>query len=58
MKLSEHLDLSGVTRSDMAKRKGLSNMPTPEHLEKNAKQLTLQEALKKKKSMLIAQYLR
>jgi len=27
-------------------------------LEKNAKQLTLQEALKKKKSMLIAQYLR
>ena len=33
MKLSEHLDLSEVTRSDMAKRKGLSNMPTPEHLE-------------------------
>lgn len=33
MKLSEHLDLSEVTRSDMAKRRGLSNMPTPEHIE-------------------------
>jgi hypothetical protein len=33
MKLSEHLDLSEVTRSDMAKRKGISNQPTPEHLE-------------------------
>ena len=33
MKLSEHLDLSEVTRSDMAKRKGMSNMPTPEHLD-------------------------
>lgn len=33
MKLSEHLDLSEVTRSDMAKRKGVSNMPTPEHIE-------------------------
>ena len=33
MKLSEHLDLSEVTRSDMAKRKGISNEPTPEHLE-------------------------
>lgn len=33
MKLSEHLDLSEVTRSDSAKRKGISNMPTPEHLE-------------------------
>ena len=33
MKLSEHLDLSEVTRSDMAKRKGISNMPTPEHIE-------------------------
>ncbi len=33
MKLSEHLDLSEVTRSDMAKRLGVSNMPTPEHLE-------------------------
>jgi len=33
MKISEHLDLAEVTRSDMAKRKGISNMPTPEHLE-------------------------
>jgi hypothetical protein len=33
MKLSEHLDLSEVTRSETAKRKGISNMPTPEHLE-------------------------
>jgi len=33
MKLSEHLDLSEVTRSDMAKRKGINNIPTPEHLE-------------------------
>ena len=28
MKLSEHLDLSEVTRSESAKRKGISNMPT------------------------------
>jgi zinc D-Ala-D-Ala carboxypeptidase len=33
MKLSEHLDLVEVTRSDSAKRKGISNMPTPEHIE-------------------------
>lgn len=33
MKLSEHLDLSEVTRSDSAKRKGISNDPTAEHLE-------------------------
>lgn len=33
MKLSEHLDLVEVTRSDTAKRKGISNQPTPEHLE-------------------------
>ena len=33
MKLSEHLDLAEVTRSDSAKRKGISNQPTPEHLE-------------------------
>ena len=33
MKLSEHLDLSEVTRSAMAKRLGVSNMPTPEHIE-------------------------
>jgi len=33
MKLSEHLDLAEVTRSDSAKRKGINNMPTPEHIE-------------------------
>jgi zinc D-Ala-D-Ala carboxypeptidase len=33
MKLSAHLDLSEVTRSDSAKRNGISNIPTPEHLE-------------------------
>jgi hypothetical protein len=33
MKISEHLDLSEVTRSDSAKRKGISNEPTAEHLE-------------------------
>ena len=38
MKLSNHLDLSEVTRSDSAKRNGISNMPTPEHIE-NFKEL-------------------
>jgi hypothetical protein len=33
MKLSKHLDLAEVTRSETAKRKGVSNMPTPEHIE-------------------------
>jgi hypothetical protein len=33
MRISEHLDLSEVTRSETAKRKGVSNEPTPEHLE-------------------------
>lgn len=33
MQLSKHLSLAEVTRSDTAKRKGVSNMPTPEHLE-------------------------
>jgi hypothetical protein len=33
MKLSEHLNLAEVTRSDSAKRKGIDNTPTPEHLE-------------------------
>jgi zinc D-Ala-D-Ala carboxypeptidase len=33
MKLSKHLDLSEVIRSDSAKRLGISNMPTPEHIE-------------------------
>jgi hypothetical protein len=32
MKLSEHLDLAEVTRSESAKRKGISNMPTPGHI--------------------------
>ena len=32
MKLSTHLDLSEVIRSDSAKRNGISNMPTPEHI--------------------------
>lgn len=40
MKLSEHLDLAEVIKSDSAKRKGLSNMPTPEHLE-NFKKLAV-----------------
>jgi zinc D-Ala-D-Ala carboxypeptidase len=33
MKLSEHLNLTEVTRSETAKRKGISNEPTAEHLE-------------------------
>ena len=33
MRISEHLDLSEVTRSETAKRKGISNEPTAEHLE-------------------------
>jgi zinc D-Ala-D-Ala carboxypeptidase len=33
MKLSKHLDLSEVTRSESAKRHGISNQPTPEHIE-------------------------
>jgi len=33
MKISEHLDLSEVIRSETAKRHGISNMPTSEHLE-------------------------
>ena len=32
MKLSEHLDLAEVTRSESAKRKGISNMPTEAHI--------------------------
>ena len=32
MKLSEHLELSEVIRSESAKRNGISNMPTPEHI--------------------------
>jgi hypothetical protein len=33
MKLSEHLALAEVIRSESAKRNGISNMPTPEHIE-------------------------
>ena len=33
MKLSENLQLSEVLRSESAKRNGISNMPTPEHIE-------------------------
>lgn len=32
MKLSEHLDLSEVIRSESAKRLGISNMPTETHI--------------------------
>lgn len=38
MQLSEHLSLAEVTRSETAKRKGVSNMPTEEHI-KNFKLL-------------------
>ena len=33
MQLSKHLALAEVMRSETAKRKGISNMPTPEHIE-------------------------
>jgi hypothetical protein len=33
MKISEHLSLAEMTRSETAKRKGISNTPTAEHLE-------------------------
>lgn len=33
MQLSKNLVLSEVTSSNTAKRKGISNMPTPEHIE-------------------------
>ena len=32
MKLSEHLELAEITRSESAKRNGISNMPTEEHI--------------------------
>jgi hypothetical protein len=38
MKISEHLDLSELIRSDSAKRAGITNMPPPEHIE-NLKKL-------------------
>jgi zinc D-Ala-D-Ala carboxypeptidase len=33
MKISKHLSLAEVIRSESAKRKGINNMPTAEHLE-------------------------
>jgi len=33
MQISKHLNLAEVTRSESAKRLGISNTPTPEHLE-------------------------
>ena len=33
MQLSKHLSLAEVTRSETAKRRGISNQPTAEHLE-------------------------
>ena len=33
MQLSEHLSLAEVISSDSAKRRGISNMPTPAHIE-------------------------
>ena len=33
MQLSKNLVLAEVTRSETAKRKGISNMPTPEHID-------------------------
>lgn len=38
MQISKHLTLAEVTRSETAKRKGISNMPTEEHI-KNFKLL-------------------
>lgn len=33
MKISKHLELSELIRSESAKRHGIKNMPTPEHIE-------------------------
>jgi zinc D-Ala-D-Ala carboxypeptidase len=33
MQISKHLRLAEITRSDTAKRQGIDNTPTPEHLE-------------------------
>ncbi len=33
MKISKHLELAELTRSESAKRLGISNMPTAEHIE-------------------------
>jgi hypothetical protein len=40
MQITQHLNLAEVTRSETAKRKGISNMPTPDHLE-NFKNLAI-----------------
>jgi zinc D-Ala-D-Ala carboxypeptidase len=40
MQLSTNLSLAEVTRSEPAKRRGISNMPTPEHIE-NFKKLAI-----------------
>jgi zinc D-Ala-D-Ala carboxypeptidase len=40
MQLSANLSLAEVTRSETAKRRGISNMPTPEHIE-NFKKLAI-----------------
>jgi zinc D-Ala-D-Ala carboxypeptidase len=40
MQLSNNLSLAEVIRSETAKRKGISNMPTPEHIE-NFKKLAI-----------------
>jgi zinc D-Ala-D-Ala carboxypeptidase len=40
MQLSKNLTLAEVIRSETAKRKGISNMPTPEHIE-NFKKLAV-----------------
>ena len=40
MQLSTNLSLAEVTRSETAKRRGISNMPTPEHIE-NFKKLAI-----------------
>jgi len=40
MKLSDNLELAEVIRSSTAKRNGISNMPTPEHIE-NFKKLAV-----------------
>ena len=48
MKLSTHLDLSEVIRSDSAKRNGISNMPTGGHI---ANFMLLAEKIFKKKDV-------
>jgi hypothetical protein len=37
MKLSENLDLGELTRSEGAKRAGITNKPTPEHKKTSVK---------------------